>query len=173
MHLHQELENFYLGMADDTHPHSNGGLTDPAHRMVSRKPRGRHIERPQCTMLILEDFDEIRAFLARHFTQNGYEVFSSSTLRDALALAWEEVPQIIIVDYDLAGERAIHAVERLHTAMPQSDIVLIGGPGTTDVEENATLAGATTVLPKAYAITERDHVIQHALRQPPQPRYFS
>ena len=118
--------------------------------------------KPKPILLILEDFDEIRAFLVRHFDQKGYDVFSASTLRDALVIAWEETPQVILIDYELSNETALHALERLHVALPQSYIVLIGGPQTREVTERAILAGASKVLSKTYAISEMDYIVGKA-----------
>jgi ActR/RegA family two-component response regulator len=124
----------------------------PAHLLVQ----------PKCVILILEDFDEIRAFLARHYVQQGYELFSAATLRDGMAIAWEDSPQLILVDYDLGGETAIHAIERLHEAQPHSYIVLLGGPQTIEVGDEAILAGASKVLSKAYNISEMDAIVETA-----------
>ncbi len=118
--------------------------------------------KPKTVLLILEDFDEIRAFLVRHYDQRGYEVYSSATLRDALVLAWEETPQVILIDHDISGETALHAIERLHLALPQSYIVLIGGPQTQEATERAILAGASMVLSNAYSISEMDYVVNNA-----------
>ncbi|MDP4198610.1 MAG: response regulator [Bacteroidota bacterium] len=164
MHLHQELEGYYLGMPDTQS--GTGMVSIPPPKSTGRSLRAMAAvapaASPSCVMLILEDFDEIRAFLSRHFTERGYEVFSSCTLRDALAIAWEESPHVIIIDYDLSGETALHAIERLHSAQPNSHIVLVGGPQTVEVEERAILAGASTVLSKAYGIAEMDRVVERA-----------
>ena len=113
-------------------------------------------------LLILEDFDEIRAFLTNHVTNHGFDVFSSATLRDALAIAWEEDPQVIVIDYDLSGETAIHAIKRLHEVQPESYILLVGGPETSEFEEQAMLAGAAKVLSKEYSIFEMDQAFAGA-----------
>jgi DNA-binding NarL/FixJ family response regulator len=127
--------------------------------MIRRRKQAKTVEGPKTVLLILEDFDEIRAFLVRHFDQHRYEVYSSATLRDALVLAWEETPQVILIDYDLSGETALHAIQRLHLALPQGHIVLIGGPQSQEGIEQAILAGASKVLSKSYTITEMDYIV--------------
>src|SRR5665811_1534349 len=112
-HTHRESENSYARMTDGQSPAPAPGVAIPSLRTTRRGVRPTPVRNqtrptahaealvtPTCIMLILEDFDEIRAFLSRHFTQQGYDVFSSATLRDAIAIAWEEAPHIIIVDYD-------------------------------------------------------------------------
>lgn len=159
-------------------PGDQSSTVDALRAMGTPKRNGRRTSKraqpasPKCVMLILEDFDEIRAFLARHFTQQGYEVYSSSTLRDALAIAWEEAPQVILIDYDLSGETAIHAIKRLHEAQPQSHVVLVGGPQTTEVEELALAVGAEKVLSKAYGIAEMDRIVESAAHLPTPDRPF-
>ena len=133
--------------------------------MIRRHKQAKSLEGPKTVLLILEDFDEIRAFLVRHFDQRRYEVYSSATLRDALVLAWEESPHVVLVDYELTGETAIHAIQRLHLALPHGNIVLIGGPQTPEGIEQAILAGASKVLSKSYAISEMDTIVGNASNQ--------
>jgi ActR/RegA family two-component response regulator len=164
MHLHQELEEFYLG---GTPAYAAGGaslslaqkMPSNGSRVSGSRKHSKSVITPKTVLLILENFDEIRAFLVRHFDQKEYEVYSSATLRDALVLAWEESPKVMLIDYDLRGETALHAIQRLHFALPNSYIVLIGGPQTQEVTEQAILAGASKVLSKAYSISEMDYIV--------------
>ncbi len=170
MHVHQELEGYYLGTPPElpidaptvafaakmTAKRSKASTSNRKKQAVDNKPK--------TILLILEDFDEIRAFLVRHFDKRGYEVYSSATLRDALVIAWEEMPRVILIDYDLRGETAMHAIQRLHEALPESYIVLIGGPQTQELTDRAILAGANKVLSKSYAISEMDYIVSSAAR---------
>ena len=178
MHLHQEMESFYLGTLDasvDAYSYSTEGITMT--EGTKHGVKGTMIPtstEPRIVLLILEDFDEIRAFLANHFSKRGFDVFSSATLRDALAIAWEEDPRVIIIDYDLSGEIALHSIKRLHDARPESCILLVGGPQTLEVEEQAILAGATKVLSKSYEISEMDRAVKDAVnRFSRKPQLFS
>jgi ActR/RegA family two-component response regulator len=169
MHLHQELEGYYLGTTPNqefdapTIAFAAKMTAKRSSASISKKKQAVD-NKPKTILLILEDFDEIRAFLVRHFDKRGYEVYSSATLRDALVIAWEEMPRVILIDYDLRGETAMHAIQRLHEALPQSYIVLIGGPQTQEVTERAILAGANKVLSKSYAISEMDYIVSSAAR---------
>jgi DNA-binding response OmpR family regulator len=162
MHLHQELEGFYLGI--DTPPEWMTkeyamGATHQQHAIQSYE-----VPVHGCAggLLIVEDFDGIRALLAHHFQRHGYGVCSSATVRDALHIARDEQPRIVIVDYDMTGEDVNKAIAKLRTALPDSYIVLMGGPGTSDVEHRALFAGASTVLAKAYRISELDRIVDAA-----------
>ena len=153
MHLHQELEGYYLGLE----PIDMEQGINTSTRSYAPQLEG-------CTngLMIVEDFDSIRALLAHHFQGHGYGVCSAATVRDALAIAGDEHPRVIIVDYDMLGEDATKAVTKLRGALPTSYIVLMGGPGTADVEFRAKSAGASTVLAKAYRISELDRIVDAA-----------
>lgn len=103
-------------------------------------------------LLILEDFDQLRARFARHFAQNGYDIYSSSTIAGALMIAREERPQAILVDYELRGAAIAGAITKLREALPESYIVLIGAPETGALEVMAKSAGATEVIERSGSI---------------------
>jgi ActR/RegA family two-component response regulator len=176
MHLHQELEGYYLGTAPNTAIDAPtvviAAKTAKRSRASTSKKKLLMDDKPKTILLILEDFDEIRAFLVRQFDRSGYEVYSSATLRDALVIAMEETPRVILIDYDLKGEThgelrgrcSIQAIQRLHEVLPEIYIVLIGGPQMKEVTEQAIFAGASKVLSKSYAISEMDYIVSSASR---------
>jgi DNA-binding response OmpR family regulator len=111
----------------------------------------------ESVLLILENFDSIRAQLTKHFTSAGYDLFSSATLSDALELACENVPDVVIIDYTLRGGGALAAIERLRHCLPHSYIVLIA-PEDADIHAKAFRAGASKVIPKTNRITELEDI---------------
>ncbi len=180
MHWHQEKENFYLGDASlmmRATPMMHGAISmnqqengkkerelykgSPARRIAGDAANGE--DSP--VVLILEDFDSIRAYLKNHFKMQGYDVCSAATILDALEMAEEEYPQVVIIDYDLSGEDAYEAIRRLRTILPLSYIVLMGGPDTAKIEESAKRSGASRVLAKAYELGELDGAVVGALRR--------
>jgi DNA-binding NtrC family response regulator len=112
--------------------------------------------------LILEDFDGIRALLSSHFKRQGYDVESAATLRGALALAVEDRPNVLFVDYDLSAENPYTTIQVLHAALPESTIVLMGGPITTSDQERAHQAGANRIMEKGYDLTAMDEIVTQA-----------
>ncbi len=115
---------------------------------------------PHSALLILEDFDALRARLGACLVKTGYDVFSSATLRDALAIGREEAPRVIIVDNNLSSEGAAYAIKRLHTLLPRSYILLIGGPDSLDFRERLELEGASKVLSNGYSPCELTQIIE-------------
>lgn len=112
------------------------------------------------TLLILEDYDAIRAFYSSHFEQRGYEVFSAVRLPDAVDLAEIEAPTVIIIDFDLSSETAENAVMRLHRHSPKSEIIVLGGLDKPDINKRLKAAGAIKHLSKAYDLTTVDQILE-------------
>jgi ActR/RegA family two-component response regulator len=73
----------------------------------------------ESVLLIIENFDKIRADLAHHFVSAGYRLFSAATLRDALTLSNDNIPDVVILDFELRGGQALSAIEQLRTCLPQ------------------------------------------------------
>lgn len=133
------------------------------HEAKRHFPTNNYHHRPihKSKVLILEDFDEIRALLSQHFVRQGYEVYSSATLDGALSMSKDRAPDVLFIDYDLASENPFDATRQLHAALPQSRIVLMGGPGTEDEHQRAIHAGASSIMDKAYDLTGMDNLISH------------
>ena len=116
------------------------------------------------TVLILEDFDAIRALLSDHFKHRGYEVFSSATLAGALAMTNELArtngapPDILFIDYDLTDEDPFIAIHELRTSLPHSTIVMMGGPSAPQDQDRALRAGASWIMEKAYDLASIDQI---------------
>lgn len=145
---HQEFEAFYLGtlvMEPTTIASVQTSFEAP----------------PKPIVLILEDFDAIRAWTSHHLEQKGYDVYSAATLHDAIQIAKDQMPQLVLIDYDMSGEDAIWAVSQLRALAPSAFVLVLGGPGTESVERHALDAGASQVLSHAYDVHLLDEILEH------------
>jgi DNA-binding response OmpR family regulator len=113
-------------------------------------------------ILILEDFDAIRAVMARHFEQEGFIVYSASTPFDARIIARNVNPRIVVIDYDLSNVNALDTINELRQVLPHSIIILSGGLLTQHTTERALARGANDVLPRGYELSKLDRVISQA-----------
>jgi DNA-binding response OmpR family regulator len=100
-------------------------------------------------LLIVEDFDTLRALVARRFANHGFEVDSADSLAGALSLVTEHSPQIVLVDCFLRNSDAIRTIEQIRLASPKSFVVLVGCPDDTNIAERALEAGAKKVVSKS------------------------
>jgi DNA-binding response OmpR family regulator len=146
---HQDLEAFYLG-------------TTVMEQIITLDHQDGPRSSASPVVLILEDFDAIRAWTTHHLEHQGYDVYSAATLHDALQLAKEAEPQLILIDYDMSGEDAIWAVGQLRGLAPSAFILVLGGPGTPTIEHQTIEAGASQVLSHAYDVHMLDDIIAHS-----------
>ena len=165
MYNHQDLEFFYLGGQEDwtmerTGHHGIGSRNEVGARASAASLRAL---RPKASVLILEDFDAIRALMSEHFKKQGFDVDSSSTLHGALVLSREHVPNVLFIDYDLSTENPYSAIQQLHTALPNTTIVLIGGPLSQNDQDRALRAGASRIMEKGYDLAGMDQIASSPL----------
>jgi CheY-like chemotaxis protein len=118
-------------------------------------------ECPNC-ILILEDYDAIRALMSRHFEREGFTVYSASSPHDASIIARAIHPLIVIVDYDLSYANSLDALRELRQLLPHSIIILSGGVDTSSLHDKAKLYGATELLVNGYDLTTLDRLISQA-----------
>jgi CheY-like chemotaxis protein len=173
MYNHQDLEFFYLGSEEEwtmervTH-HGIGTKSDfgghaaahaSAHAAAhASSSAATHARKAKASVLILEDFDAIRALMSEHFKRQGFDVDSSATLNGALALSRDHAPNVLFIDYDLSSENPYNAIQQLHMSLPNTTIVLIGGPLTQTDQERALRAGASRIMEKGYDLSGMDQI---------------
>jgi DNA-binding response OmpR family regulator len=112
-------------------------------------------------MLIVEDYDAIRAVLAKHYEHTGFTVYSASTLHGALVIARTVYPLIVLMDYELTGRNALHGIRQLREILPHSILVLSGGADTTAFREIAQEHGASALWPEGYDLAVLDRLISN------------
>jgi CheY-like chemotaxis protein len=164
MYYHKDLEFFYLGSEEEwtmervTH-HSIGTRSEiGAHAAHSSTHASAHAHKAKASVLILEDFDAIRALMSEHFKRQGFDVDSSATLHGALALSRDHAPNVLFIDYDLSSENPYNAIQQLRMSLPNTTIVLIGGPLTQNDQDRALRAGASRIMEKGYDLSGMDQI---------------
>jgi DNA-binding response OmpR family regulator len=111
------------------------------------------------TLLVIEDYDKLRAALGQHFERRGYRVYSVSRGKDAEALAESVLPQAILLDYDLGSEDAVLLAKQLRRILPGSTIVITGGPDNELVRSKIERVSGVKYLPHTHELTVLDALI--------------
>jgi DNA-binding response OmpR family regulator len=110
-------------------------------------------------LLIVEDYEKMRLFFARHFEKNGYRVYSAARIGDAESLAHSVLPGVILVDYDLERENAYEAVKRLHSVVPGARIIVFGGVESDEIRSKIVALGGTEFVSQGYDIEKLDSLL--------------
>lgn len=112
------------------------------------------MQTPVKTILICEDDDNLRQ-LIRVVIGDGYRVLEAGDGEEALALAREDRPDLIILDLMLPRMSGIEVLRRLREDMAADETHILVMSAWPHVDAAALTAGADAFLPKPF---EPDHL---------------
>jgi two-component system response regulator RegA len=106
------------------------------------------------SLLIVEDDDVLRERLAVAFRARGFDVRSAGTTMDALRLAEQEPPELVILDLRIGYESGLSLIPTLTTLDPATRIVVLTGYGSIATAVEAVKMGAWQYLTKPADVDE-------------------
>lgn len=112
------------------------------------------------SILVVEDYDKLRAALGHHFERQGFRVFSASRGKDAEAIAHSLLPQAVLLDYDLGSEDSIMIAKHLRAILPGSTIVMTGGPNNAMVQAKVSKLDNVKYFPHTHDIDTLDSLLE-------------
>jgi DNA-binding response OmpR family regulator len=120
-------------------------------------------------LLIVEDDDLTRKFLTGFFGTMGYAVSVAATAEQALRIADEVNPGLVLTDFQLPGMDGIGMVRSLRNAGHRVPFILISGFLTEEVEMEAKDAGIALVLRKPLELSMLQDSVRSLLPIPGSP----
>ena len=115
-------------------------------------------------ILVADDEQEIRNLLDHFLRGQGYEVVLASDGNQALKLAAEENPQLIILDIKMPGLDGLEACTRLKQKVQTKLIPVIVITGFEDNKMEALNRGADDFVNKPFDMAEISIRVKSALR---------
>jgi DNA-binding NarL/FixJ family response regulator len=104
--------------------------------------------RVSITVVLVDDEPLIRAALAQMLAANGLDVVGEAANgEDAIELALDLRPDVVLIDIKLPGISGVHAIERLGLLAPASKVLVLTRTEQTRVVE-AIIAGASGYILK-------------------------
>ncbi len=109
---------------------------------------------PSVRVLIVDDHGIMRAGLRMLLeSQPGLTVVGeAATCADALALATDTHPEVIVLDLDLGGENAVESIPTLLRTAPDTRILVLTGVRDPEVHRQAIRQGAVGLVVKEKAV---------------------
>lgn len=115
-------------------------------------------------VLIVDDEPTYREYLERYLARDGLAVRTAETGSDAIRIADEFGPDLLLADWMLRCEmHGIEVGEVLRERWPQLRILLMTGFPTADLEAEAARVGIDGVLEKPFALEDLAGAIEAAL----------
>ncbi|MEZ4278857.1 MAG: response regulator [Myxococcota bacterium] len=134
----------------------------------TRSPNNaRGLYRPDGTpvrVLIVDDEPTYREYLERFLARDGLSVRTAETGSDAIRIAEEFGPDLLLADWMLRCEmHGIEVGEVLRERWPELRILLMTGFPTADLEAEAARVGIDGVLEKPFGLEDLAGAIATAL----------
>jgi pilus assembly protein CpaE len=131
-------------------------------------------EQAKIRVLIVDDIAETRDNLEKllFFEKDIQVIAKASTGREAVALAKQHQPDVVLMDINMPDMDGIAATEALLSQVPQTQVIMMSVQGEQDYLRRAMLAGAREFLTKPIGAEELYNSIRHVYRlQTTQRRY--
>ncbi|MES2441813.1 MAG: ATP-binding protein [Pseudomonadota bacterium] len=113
------------------------------------------------SVLVIDDDDGVRRFIVECMEMLGYRVTEASSGADGLERLGDEVPDLMIVDFAMAGMTGVDVAEQAHFIAPALPIILATGYAETGCVDDGEVF--RTVLRKPFHIDELAHAVHAAL----------
>ncbi|MEN8005475.1 MAG: sigma-54 dependent transcriptional regulator [Candidatus Krumholzibacteriota bacterium] len=114
-------------------------------------------------ILVIDDEEAIRLFLAATLEDEGYEVITAGTGGDGLELAKERVPDLVLLDLMLPDMSGIQVLGGLKSALPHICVVMITAYRETDTAVQAMKLDAFDYVNKPINLDRLLKVVTKAL----------
>ena len=115
-------------------------------------------------ILVVDDEKEIRELLSIYLNEDGYEVIAASNGEEAINLAQEEHPRVILMDVKMPGIDGVETCKRLKEEEKTKSIPVIMVTAYQDRDVEAYLEGADDFVNKPFDKTEITFRIRSMLR---------
>lgn len=114
-------------------------------------------------ILVVDDEHLIRWSLEQNLKKQGYDIISAGTGEDALRLAREQQPDLVLLDIQLPGISGIEVLEKIKEFDEEIIVVMLTAHGGLETAVNAMRLGAYDYVSKPFNLDELSIIIKKAL----------
>ena len=118
-------------------------------------------EKTEVTLLLVEDTEDNRFMMRRLLEMDGYRVVEAKNGEEAVKIAQEEEPALILMDLSLPvidGLAATKIIRRL-PAFQDVPIIAVSAHDTADFEQEALSAGCDSYITKPIDFIQLEKLI--------------
>ena len=102
------------------------------------------------TILVVDDTENLRTLVKSYLTQEGFRVLTAADGRQALFLARDEKPDLILLDLMMPGIDGFGVLEWVKEHQPQIEVIVITGFATVSKAVSAMKQGAFDFVGKPF-----------------------
>ena len=112
-------------------------------------------------LLVADDDDNVRGLLRDFLQRRGYVVHVAANATEALAIAGNERPDVVLLDLNMPGEQTGESI--LRTLSATAAVIVITGANDADVARRSLIDGAVDFVAKPFNLERLIEAIQRAL----------
>ena len=129
--------------------------------MVESLPQFYHYKEDMALILFIDDDPQMLEMLEKSVQFFGHQAITAKSGADALRLAVEGAPDLIITDMMLPDIDGVELIKQLHQleATASIPVVILSASPEVDLEQLSELAGADTYLSKPVHLQSLQEVI--------------
>src|SRR5262245_1618237 len=118
-------------------------------------------------VLVADDEPSTLALVASHVRSRGYKVLEASDGEQAWQLAYEHLPDLVVLDVMMPGMSGWEVCRKIREAvsLAHTGVVMLTGIGENLNEMTSPLYGADTYIDKPFEFTELDAKIRETLER--------
>ncbi len=114
------------------------------------------------SLMIVDDELHVRESLASWFTEDGYEVVTASSGKEALAILGRRHIDVVITDIKMPGMDGLELQRHIRNVDPDVVIILVTAYASVSTAVQALKEGAYDYLVKPFDPEELSHVVEKA-----------
>ena len=122
--------------------------------------------KPFPTILLVDDDDAFRGVMAMELGRAGFAVTGAASGGEALRAVADTQPQVVLLDLSLPDMTGLQVLDRLRTASPASEVIMLTGHGSIDTAIEAIRAGAFDYISKPCPLDELEVRLAAGARAP-------
>jgi len=115
------------------------------------------------TILIVDDQYGIRILLNEVLKKEGYQTLQAANGPEAIQLAKENVPDLVLLDMKIPGMDGIEILKRMKAENPNIRAIIMTAYGELDMIQEAKNIGAIMHVPKPFDIDDIRQTIREHL----------
>jgi len=120
---------------------------------------------PIDTILIVDDEESIRKSLKDILGDEGYEVVTAASGREALDVLAEAQPQLALLDIAMPEMDGIETLRRFKETRPEMQVIMITGHGTIETAVQTTKMGAYDFIQKPLSLARISLSVKNGLEE--------
>lgn len=114
-------------------------------------------------LLLVDDETGIRNLLNRVLSKEGYDLREAENGDEAIALAKEDEPDLVLCDIKMPGKDGIQVLEELKQINPDIEVIMLTAYSTVESAVQAMKLGAVDYIKKPFDVDELKVIIRKNL----------